>query len=288
MDRHRLHPKARGGTYTPGNVQQLEPRDHMTVHDNLRIREARFEELKAIIDDRNQVMKVALKVNNQLLAYKRRTDHLEDNTIAWLEAEAKRLDGETATRTQAAGRAVKKLAAVDAHVASALTVRGIGPITVAVCATYIDITKARHASSLWAYAGLHKPSHNRYTKNETSGGNKTLRTALYNMAMSQVRVHGAYESVYLNTKARLAKSQKVVKTRNTQGHLVETPWAETKPSHRHGAALRAVMKHFLADYWYVGRSLAGLPCGPCYAEAQLGDHRTVMPEERGWKWQHEI
>ena len=67
--------------------------------------------------------------------------------------------------------------------------------------------------------------------------------------------------------------------------IIEKPWCETKPGHRDGAALRDVMKHFLADYWYVGRTLSGLPTTPLYPEAMLGGtHRTIMPEERGWKY----
>jgi hypothetical protein len=69
----------------------------------------------------------------------------------------------------------------------------------------------------------------------------------------------------------------------TDGKKSEMKWKDTKPSHRHGAALRAIMKHFLADYWMVGRTIAGLETSALYPEAMLGGtHRTIMPEERGW------
>jgi hypothetical protein len=95
---------------------------------------------------------------------------------------------------------------------------------------------------------------------------------------------GAYREVYDRTKLRLSVSEKVVKTRNTQGHLVESAWKDTKPSHRHGAALRAVMKHILADYWLVGRTLLNLSTVPLYAEAMLGHTHIIDPEARGWKF----
>jgi len=161
-------------------------------------------------------------------------------------------------------------------------VKGVGFITVAHCLAYIDLEKARHASALWSYTGLHKSSHERYEKGVAGGGNKTLRTALYTLAVAQVR-GGVYREVYDNVKTRLSMSERTVKSRNTQGKLIECAWKDTKPSHRHGAALRAIMKHFLADWWYVGRTLKGLPTDALYPEAILGgNHRTIMPEERGW------
>ena len=283
LDKHRPHPKRKGGTYKKGNVIILEPRDHMAEHGILR--QERFEELKTIMDDRFQVMKMAMKVDNQLRAYKRRTDNLHPKTVTWLEEESKKFKVELDKRSAAATKAVKELAKVDALVAAALKVRAVGPVTLAYCTVYLDLTKARHASSVWKYTGLHCSSQERYTKGEASGGNQTLRCALFNMAESQIKLHGPYEDVYRNVKFRLENSDKMVQSRNTQGKLVEVPWRETKPCHRHGAALRAVMKAFLADYWYVGRDLLGLENGPCYAEAQLGgNHKTIYPQERGWEW----
>jgi hypothetical protein len=204
---------------------------------------------------------------------------------------------------------VVEYAKVDGLTASALGVRGVGPVTVAYCLTYIsldgkrplldskglpvldkkgqkiltDVDLARHASCLWAYVGLDKASHERYTKGQTSGGNKALRSILWNMANSQVKSNGAYREVYDRVKARLEVSNKLVQSRNTQGKLIECAWRDTKPCHRHGAALRAIMKHFLADYWMVGRTLLGLDTSRAYAEEHLGGgHRTIMPEERGW------
>lgn len=284
MDVHRIVPKAQGGERRAGNVTVMDPPEHMDLHGTLR--EERWEALKAFIDIRVQVMRTTMKVNNQLLAYRRRTDYTNPETAKWLEAEAKQFKAELGKCSRAVEKSVKDLAETDTLSAAALGVPGIGPITVAYCAVYLDLTKARHASSMWKYAGLHCASGDRFTKGEASGGNKTLRTALYNMACAQIRLHGPYEAVYRTTKARLEVSDNIVKTRNTQGHLVEAKWRDTKPSHRHGAALRAVMKHYLADYWYVGRELLGLPNGPCYAETDHcpGDHHTVYPRERGWEW----
>lgn len=282
-DTHRTKPKKEGGKYNIENTATVIPIHHMEEHETLRYRKEELEKLKMIIDDREQVRKFFNKSNNQLLAMKRRTDQLSDKTIEWI-GEQKDI-------------AAKKLCEIDKDLAkfiknitdplaiSALKVKGIGPVTVAYCLVYIDLKKARHASSLWSYTGLDKPSHERYTKGESGGGNKNLRTILYTMADSQMKTKGAYRGVYDNIKNRLKNSQKTTKSRNTQGMLIECMWKDTKPCHRHGAALRAVMKHFLADYWMVGRTLLGLETGPLYPEAVLGgNHRTIMPEERGWEY----
>lgn len=286
VDVHRLLPKAMGGTYGPSNYIVLDPVEHMREHGIYRERDSALSEIKAIIDDREQVRKLYFKVNNQLLAYRRRVDDLNEMTSAWLGAQLEDFGEQLKARDKLLVNVMKKAAKDIPLAKAALGVKGVGPVTVAYCLAYIDLEKARHASSVWAYAGFDKPSHDRYTKGQAGGGNKRLRTALYTMATSQIKSNGAYRYIYDNVKERLAISEKMTKTRNTQGVLVEKPWKDTKPSHRHGAALRAVMKHFLADYWYVGRELAGLPTNPGYAEAMLGKdgHKTINPQARGWVW----
>lgn len=289
VDTHRKVPKAAGGEYVDlSNVRLADPVAHMEIHGNLRERSPEFEHMKATFDDLEQVRKTHLKVNNQLLAFERRTDHGPEVTRVFLQEESDRLRFEVAKRERLAEKAVKVLAktdTLDGRIASAaLGVRGVGPVTVGYCLVYIDIEKARHASSLWAYVGLDKPSHSRYEKNVKGGGNKTLRTKLWTMADAQVKSRGAYREIYDQKKAAKEASEQIVKSRNTQGKMVEIAWKDAKPCHRHGHALRQVMKHFLADYWFVAREIYGLPTDPLYAESILGNHRTISPRERGWVW----
>lgn len=294
FDTHRDKPKRKGGDYTKANTSVVVPIAHMERHGTLRKRDRELEALKMVIDDREQIRKAFNKVNNQLLAAKRRTDKLSDDTIQWLEDQKGNADRKLSEIDRLLTKTVKSMD--NPLVKAALGVKGIGPVTAAYCTVYIELDgifpegheragqeKARHASSLWKYVGLDCASHERYTKGETSGGNKTLRTILYTMADSQMRGKGDYRYIYDRTKKKLENSCKVTKSRNTQGKLIEVAWRDTKPCHRHGAALRAIMKHFLADYWMVGRTLAGLETGPLYPEAVLGgSHRTIMPKERGW------
>ena len=283
VDVDRIIERFQGGEYTIKNSRVLTPRAHMERHGILRERDEWLEELKSMMDDRAQTMKVVTKLNNQLLAYQRQVDHKRDSAETFI------------NDTLAAAQ--KRLAQIDREVAkhvrespeplaeAAMGVVGVGPVTVAGLLTYVDLEKARSASSLWSYIGIDKPSHDRYTKGEAGGGNKTLRTMVWNMANSMTKNRKCpYRDVYDRTKERLSVSEKVVKSRNTQGKLVEVAWKDTKPSHRHGAALRAVMKHFLADYWFVGRELAGMDTRPLYVEEKLGHTSIIRPKERGWEY----
>lgn len=285
FDTDRKQPKADGGIYTDLNTRIVDPVAHMKRHGNYRKRSPVMDAMKEAFDARMQVLKLRNKINNQILAYERRTDTLSETTLAMLQDDLTRMNKRLASHDRKVAKLVKDVADTDILAKAALGVKGIGPITVANCLIYIDVEKAPHASSLWKYVGLHTASHNRYTKGESSGGNKTLRTALYTMATSQEKTRGAYREVYDQAKARKAQSDQLVKTRNTQGKMIEVAWKETKPSHRRGHALRIVMKHFLADYWYVARTVQGLATTPLYPEAHLGGtHRTIMPEERGWEY----
>jgi hypothetical protein len=320
VDTDRLEPKAEGGTYGErSNVRILTPRSHMERHGNLRDRETALEELKSVFDDRVQMMKFQLKVQNQIGAYKRRTDQPHPETLAFLEAQLEPIEQRLGQIDRSLAKLLK--ASPDPLVKSALGVAGLGPITISALSVYVDFHKlvcqrCRKApgtgeaekgiepgrdhrcrcegpvalvsatatpSALWKYVGLHCASHERYEKGVAGGGNKTLRTVLYNAACAMMKNRDSkYREVYDRTKARLEASEKIVTSRNTQGKLVEVAWKNAKPCHRHGAALRAIVKHLLADYWLVGRTLAGLPTVHLYAEAQLGHTHIIQPAERGW------
>lgn len=283
FDTHRRKPKSKGGDYSDDNTILAIPTAHMQEHENLRIRTEPFEKLKSLVDERNKIMQSRIKINNQLLAYLRMTDKPSDEMVDFITTQVKVFEKEEGRKTRKMELHLKSMSDSFPLIQSMQGLRGVGPITIAYCLVYIDITKARHASSLWKYVGLHTASHTRYTKGEAGGGNKTLRTVLYTMADSQIKSRGNYREVYDNTKNRLSHSDKMVETRNRQGKMELKAWRDVMPCHRDGAAKRQVMKHFLADLWMVWRTLEGMPTSPLYPEAILGGtHRTIMPEERGW------
>lgn len=304
VDTDRIQPKAVGGIYSDVNTRIVTPRAHMARHGTLRERPVLLDRLKSVFDDRVQVMRLMLKINNQLLAYERRTDDAHPETAAFLTAQTEGIETRLHQIDVELSALIKQMALVDPLVRAAMGVKGVGPVTVAALTVYTEVggiytdddravkegkkqaggEKAPCASSLWSYVGYDKPSHERYEKGVAGGGNKTLRTVLYNTACSLMKGTGPYRDVYDRTKSRLAASERLVKSRNTAGKLVEVMWKDAKPSHRHGAALRAVAKHLLADYWFVGRSVAGLSTRPLYVEEKLGHTGIIKPTERGWIW----
>jgi len=282
-DTHRLNPKANGGTYESDNYDVVDPIEHMELHGTLRLREEDHDELKALVDDREQLMKLKNKIQNQLLSFERRTDYERPETKEHLGNAVDEILPLLVAAEKSIDTWVTAHRKDDTIIDMAMNVHGLGKMTIAYLTVYVDLEKARHASSLWSYAGLHCAAGDRYTKGEAGGGNKTLRTALWRTADSMMKTRGAYREVYDRTKDRLSVSEKIVKSRNTQGKLVEVMWKDTKPCHRHGAALRAVMKHILADYWMVGRTARGLDTTPLYVEERLGHQGIILPAERGWK-----
>jgi hypothetical protein len=282
VDVHRDKPRAKGGRYVPGNMRAMTPVEHMKEHGIHREREPWHDELKALMDSRSQTLKLALKINNQLLAVQRGTDTPNEVDMAFItgmQEQASKREGEIKRQIE---KHLKK--ATDPTVLSAMGVVGMGAMTVAGLTAYIDIEKARSASALWAYVGIDSAAHARYTKNEAGGGNKTLRTILWNCANSMTKNRNCpYREVYDRTKARLQASEKMTRTRVTgKTGTVEMPWSQVSDGHRHGAALRAVMKHVLADYWFAARAYAGLDTRPLYVEGQLGHTGIIRPGDRGW------
>lgn len=283
LDAHRVTPKTEGGVYEEGNVKVLSPIEHMEEHGNLRIREEKLDILKGLVDAREQLRKSVNSNNNRLLAFERETDYVDEETKEFLIENNTLINKRLGKQDRIILKHLNGMSDVYPIIDAALNIQGIGAITVAYMLTYIDITKARYASSLWSYVGLHKASHERYTKGESGGGNKTLRTVLYTTATSiEKNRKSPYRRVYENEKEKLSASEKITKTRTTQGKLVEAMWKDVKPSHRRGAAIRKMIKHFLADFWYVWRTMEGLETPNLYVEEKLGHKGIVRPEERGW------
>ncbi|GAH15822.1 unnamed protein product, partial [marine sediment metagenome] len=61
IDTHRLTPKYEGGIYEDGNVIVTDPVEHMEEHGTYRKRDIDLENIKSLMDDRRQVMKLVMK-----------------------------------------------------------------------------------------------------------------------------------------------------------------------------------------------------------------------------------
>lgn len=280
FDTDRKKPKYKGGIYTINNTRVVDPIAHMQRHNTYKLRSPELVELKTLIDGREQIRKLLNSLNNRILADSRRVDHIDEQTKKWITLQISIIDKQLKYQDKIINKFIKNY---DLPICkSAQQIRGIGTITIAYCLVYLDIYKADYPSSFWKYCGYDKASYERYEKGVSGGGNKILRTILYNTAISIIKLGSPYKEVYINEKLKLENSLKLTKTRNTQGKLIECPWKDTKPCHRHGAAMRKMIKHFLADLWLVWRTLEGLPIKSLYVEDKLGHTGIIKPEERGW------
>ena len=160
-------------------------------------------------------------------------------------------------------------------------VRGVGPAMAGVILSEIDISKARHPSSLWKYAGLdcaadgkgrsRKAQHlevvtyvNKDGEEAQRNGitfNPWLKTKLVGvLGSSFVKAGGPYREIYDGCKHRL------------ENHAV---YATVSKGHRHNMAVRYMVKMFLVDLYTVWRELEGLPVSLPYQEAKLGYRHGV-------------
>lgn len=116
------------------------------------------------------------------------------------------------------------------------------------------------------------------------GGCQALRTQLYTAAESWVKNrNSAYRAEYDKVKTRLGDSEKETQSRKTgKTGTHANAWRDAPKGHRHGAAMRAAIKLFLFDWWWVSRTLAGEPTRLPYAIEKLG-HTGFSPSfTRGW------
>lgn len=164
-------------------------------------------------------------------------------------------------------------------------VRGVGPLMAGVILSEIDIHKCNSISALWAYCGLdvvvstdeetgeireegrsrkrHHLKPKTYTNRdgdtvETVGitFNPFLKTKLVGVLGSVfIKLGGPYREIYDGYKHRLENHPK---------------WTDRTKAHRHNAAVRYMVKEFLADLWTRWRTLEGLPVRSRYAEEKLG------------------
>ncbi len=290
-DKHHTQPRAEGGEYSDGNLVDLSPQDHMLHHGIWREREAEFEELKSLYDDYKSAQVCRMKANNQLLAFQRGVDRLSPDTKAFLREQVVRYEDYETEIGKHIGKWIKAHVKTNPFVASVMSVKFIGPILAAGLLVYIDVEKARHPSSLWKYVGYAGPVSERYTKNTASGGNKTLRNSFYVWTgglYKGKRIGSPYLDIITVEKERLEHCEKIMSHRHN-GKTYDVRWCDNDlpgmKGHRAAAARRKASKYFLADLWFVWRTLAGLGTTDLYVKEHLGHESAIIkPEDRGWKY----
>lgn len=138
-------------------------------------------------------------------------------------------------------------------------VKGIGPVLGCALLTFIDITKAQHASSLWKYCGL-APGQRR-KKGEKLDYSPFMKTICWKIGESFIKSKGRFRKVYDTSKAyyQVQHPEQVKegkRTLYTKGHI-------------HAMSRRRAVKLFLSEFWAEWRTLEGLPVSEPFAHRIL-------------------
>jgi hypothetical protein len=169
-------------------------------------------------------------------------------------------------------------------------VRGIGPAMAGVIISEIDISKARHPSSIWKYAGLdcaddgrgrsRRKEHLQTVAYTDKDGNDAIRNGITFNPFLKTKLMGVlassflrageskYRTIYDDYKNRLENHANWQdKTIAVEGKKDKTV---SEKGHRHNAAMRYMVKMFLIDLYTAWRTIEGLPVSLPYHEAKLG------------------
>jgi len=295
MHNHHKVPRAEGGEYTEENIVPMSPTEHMKLHNIYRERHPELEELKSLVDDRNHWTAAQIKIKNQFRAVSMGTDSILKTSQEDCNAVLDLIESAKKRREKAIEKWIKEHYQ-DYPIAQAmLSVPYVSYLAVADFLVYIDIYKCPHPSSLWAYIyGRTMNAMTRHSKGVKGGGNKALRSRCYIMGGNFIKSRpkknpSPYLPIYDRTKMQLVNSNKMRTERTKRGDRTKygatrtVPWREAYPNDRHMAAIRKMMKFYLADAWFVWRTLEGLPTEDLYVKEHLGHERaTIDPRRRGW------
>lgn len=158
-------------------------------------------------------------------------------------------------------------------------VKGCGPAMSGVIISEIDISKARHPSSLWMYCGVdvapdgkgrsRKKEHLVKAKYIDKNGKEAERDSITFNPFLKTKLLGVLGGSFLKSKSPYAEVYYNTKTR-LENHAVYGLHTETTKGHRHNMAMRKMIKVFLCDLYVAWRTLEGLPVSLPYAQAKLG------------------
>jgi hypothetical protein len=191
-----------------------------------------------------------------------------------------------------------------------IDVRGVGPALAAVLITYLDPAKARYISSFWKYCGLdvgpdgagrsRRAEHLIDREYIDKNGNPATRlSTTYNpwlkmkllggLGPSFLRSNSPWREQFDNYKHRIlsdpnknkvtltewkkefTRCKKAIAdkemTEEQMGEIMRALWS---PGRIKNAAIRYMIKQFLADFWVHWRRLEGLEVTEPYAVAKLG------------------
>jgi hypothetical protein len=155
-------------------------------------------------------------------------------------------------------------------------VKGVGPAMAGVIISEIDISKARHPSSLWKYAGLdvgadgngrsRKKEHLVDSEYVDRAGEIKIKKGITFNPFLKTKLTGVLSASFLKVKESLYKDIYY----NYKARLEQHPAHKDKTKgHRHNMAMRYLVKIFLIDLHREWRKLEGFPASVPYSEGKL-------------------
>ena len=159
-------------------------------------------------------------------------------------------------------------------------VKGLSYILAGKLSSMIDIRRADTISALWRYAGMSVVDGHaeKLVKGEKAHFNRRLKTTCYLVASSFLKCKSPYRQIYDSARQKYENYVHTVACPICKKEIGE-PWRD---GHKHAAALRKMIKIFLAHLWMVWREQEGLPIREPYVQEQLGHTHISSPEEFGW------
>jgi len=269
-----------------------------------------FSQLAAVVQAREEVQRMRIRVGNRRLATERGMDDpsLIPGVVAGLDARIGQMEDDL---TDAMGALMKDARPIAL---AAMNVLGVGPTTFARILAEIDINKAPSRSSLHKFAG-YAPGFDRMAKGELEDGKRKRGEKRPHNARLRVACFNQGEALIMQGISRIKKSAWPVANADERTEQWQTlSWRErfglarrfgaelyacdylerraatedddkwASEAHRHMDAIRRMMKLFLSHLWEVWRGLEGLETPPPYPMTTMGGNHDgyIAPAERGW------
>ena len=220
--------------------------------------------LRALVDLRDRTLqKSRIQFGNRISAIERGSDQADGATNELITRWQERFDALEAEADRDIAALVK-----DRPIVKAMTqVRGVGFLLAAKVVAMIDIERAATVSALWRYCGyaVMDGERERPTKGEKLHYNSRLKTTCYLVGTSFLRSNSPYRKIYDLAREYYAANR--------------PDWTE---GHRHNAAMRKMIKVWLAHLWVIWRTLEALPVRVLYVMEKLSHTHYRTPQEFGW------
>lgn len=219
--------------------------------------------LRILVDLREAMQKQRIAFGNRVGALERAADTGNGESVAAMERWHERFVEVEKRAGDDIRDAVKEYPIYD----YLIRVKGVGPMLAAQLIALIDIERANTVSALWRYAGyaVINGQRERPTKGEKLHYNARLKKVCFLLAESFLKSNSPYRAVYDDGRA-----------------YYEANRPEWTKARRHMAAMRRMIKQFLAHLWQVWRELERLPTRALYVEERLGHEHVTSPADYGW------